>query len=125
MREVFTKKAPAAIGPYSQAVIGGGIMCISGQLPIDPESGDMPQDIKAQAEQSLKNLRAIIEEAGCKMSDVLKTTVYLADIGDFASANEVYDGFFEKPYPARVAFQAAALPKGARIEIEAIVHVGS
>lgn len=123
MREVFTKKAPPAIGPYSQAVIGNEIMCVSGQLPIDPDSGAMAEDIKAQTEQSLKNLKAIIEEAGCNMSDVLKTTVYLADIGDFAAANEVYDSFFEKPYPARVAFQAAALPKGARVEIEAIVYV--
>lgn len=122
-QEVSTSHAPAAIGPYSQALIGGQVMCVSGQLPIDPATGEMPDDIQAQTRQSLTNLKAIIEAAGASMRDVLKTTVYLADIADFGAANEVYGAFFSKPYPARAAFQVAALPKGAKIEIEAIVYV--
>ena len=122
-KEVSTVHAPAAIGPYSQAMIGGQVMCVSGQLPIDPATGEMPEDIQSQTRQSLENLKVIIEEAGAGMCDVLKTTVYLADINDFGAANEVYGTFFTKPYPARAAFQVAALPKSAKVEIEAIVYV--
>lgn len=120
-KEISTSKAPAAIGPYSQALASETVMCVSGQLPIDPATGAMPETIQDQTRQSLQNLQAIIEEAGAKMADVLKTTVYLSDIDDFAAANEVYGTFFEKPYPARAAFQVGALPKNAKVEIEAIV----
>ncbi len=123
VKEISTAKAPVAIGPYSQALTAGNVMCVSGQLPIDPETGLMSEDIKKQTNQSLRNLKAIIEEAGATMSDVLKTTMYLSDIANFAEANEVYGTFFAAPYPARAAFQVAALPKGAKVEIEAIVYM--
>lgn len=113
--------APAAIGPYSQAVMNDGLIFVSGQLPIDPKTGEFPSDdIADQTEQSLKNIQAILEAADYDMSRVVKTTVLLADIADFARMNEVYAKFFSAPYPARAAFQAAALPKGAKVEIEAV-----
>ena len=116
-----TAKAPAVIGPYSQAVKAGGTVYVSGQLPVDPATGAFPsEDIREQTRQSLENIRAILEEAGMSMDNVVKTTVLLADIADFAAMNEVYAQFFTAPYPARAAFQAAALPKGARVEIEAV-----
>lgn len=118
---VVAKEAPAAIGAYSQAVVAGNAIYVSGQLPIDPATGAFPsQDIADQTRQSLKNLKAILEAAGAGMADVVKTTVLLADINDFGQMNEVYASFFSAPYPARAAFQVAALPKGARVEIEAI-----
>ena len=113
--------APEAIGPYSQAIEAGGVVYVSGQLPIDPATGAFPgENITEQALQSLKNIRAILAEAGMSMANVVKTTVLLADIADFAAMNEVYTKFFPAPYPARSAFQAAALPKGAKVEIECI-----
>ncbi len=113
--------APAAIGPYSQAIQAGDTLYISGQLPIDPATGVFPGEcIRAQTEQSLKNISAILTEAGLTMANVVKTTVLLADIADFAAMNEVYARFFTGTCPARAAFQVAALPKGARVEIEAI-----
>lgn len=118
---VSTQSAPAAIGPYSQAVQADATVYVSGQLPIDPATGAFPgDDITAQTRQSLLNVQAILTEAGMSMADVTKTTVLLADIADFAAMNEVYSTFFSAPYPARAAFQVAALPKGARVEIEAV-----
>jgi 2-iminobutanoate/2-iminopropanoate deaminase len=118
---IFTPNAPAAIGPYSQAVQAGNTVYVSGQLPIDPATGAFAgEDIATQTRQSLKNMQAILEQAGMSMKDVVKTTVLLADIADFAGMNEVYAEFFEEPYPARAAFQAAAIPKGAKVEIECI-----
>lgn len=118
---IFTENAPAAIGPYSQAVKAGTTVYVSGQLGLDPKTGAFPADeIKAQTEQSLKNIREILRKEGYEMSDVVKTTVLLKDIGEFAAMNEVYAGFFTEPYPARAAFQVAALPKGGRVEIEAV-----
>ena len=120
-KAITTKQAPAAIGPYSQAVQGGGTIYVSGQLPIDPSSGAFPGDgIRAQTRQSLRNIRSILEAAGTDMGHVVKTTVLLQDIADFAAMNDVYAEFFEEPFPARAAFQAAALPKGALVEIEAV-----
>lgn len=124
VEEVSTTKAPEAVGPYSQALAGGGVLCVSGQLPINPEDGKMAEDVKAQTYQSLSNLKVVVKAAGLEMSDVLKTTVYLSDIAYFGEMNQVYGEFFEKPYPARAAFQVAALPKGAKVEIEAIVCAG-
>ncbi len=118
---IHTEKAPAAIGPYSQAVKAGNTIYVSGQLPVDPSAGEFAgEDIKTQTKQSLTNIKNILEEAGAGMDNVVKTTVLLADIADFAAMNEVYATFFKEPYPARAAFQAAAIPKGAKVEIEAV-----
>ena len=117
---VATSKAPAAIGPYSQGIAAGNFVFASGQLPLNPATGEMPGDISEQARQSLTNLKAILEEAGSGMDCVVKVTIFLADIGDFAKVNEVYSTFFSQPFPARSCFAVAAIPKGARVEIEAI-----
>lgn len=120
-KTVSTNKAPGAIGPYSQGIITDSFMITSGQIPLDPETGVMAEGIKAQTEQSLKNVKAILEEAGFSMNDVVKTTVFLNDMNDFADMNEVYGTFFEEgSYPARSAVEAARLPKDALVEIEAI-----
>ncbi len=121
MKELSTKNAPAAIGPYSQGIEANGYVYVSGQLPINPATGEFAVGgIKAEARQSLTNIRNILAEAGLTMGNVVKVTVLMTDIKDFAAVNEVYAEFFESPYPARSAFAVAALPKGADIEIEAI-----
>ena len=119
-----TNKAPLAIGPYSQGINTGNLLFLSGQLPICPAKGDIvATDIEGQTRQSLENVKAILESAGCTMDDVVKTTVYLNDIADFAKMNGVYAEFFnEGNYPARSAFQVAALPKAALVEIEVIAE---
>ena len=118
---INTPNAPAAIGPYSQAIQAGNTIYVSGQLPIDPATGAFAGDeIKAQTRQSLTNMKNILIEAGTDMSAVVKTTVLLANIADFAAMNEVYAEFFTAPYPARAAFQVACLPKNALVEIECI-----
>ena len=121
MKAISTKNAPAAIGPYSQAIETGGMIFASGQLPIDPNTGAFPEGgIKEQTRQSILNAKAILEEAGCSLSNVVKTTVLLSDIADFAAMNEVYASFFSEPFPARSAFAVRDLPKGALIDIEMI-----
>ena len=122
MKEIVaTSNAPAAIGPYSQAIQAGNTVYVSGQLPIDPATGAFAgADIAAQTRQSLTNIRSILAEAGYSMTDVVKTTVLLADIADFAAMNAVYAEFFAAPFPARAAFQVAALPKNALVEIECV-----
>ena len=122
MKSISTSNAPAAIGPYSQAVdSGAGLVFLSGQLPIDPATGAFPEGgIQAQTRQSLSNVQAILAAAGLSMANVVKTTVFLADMGDFAAMNEVYASFFAEPFPARSAVAAKALPKGALVEIECI-----
>lgn len=121
---IHTEHAPAAIGPYSQAIKAGDTIYVSGQIPIDPQTGEFAgEDIQTQTRQSLTNIKNILQAAGADMKDVVKTTVLLADIQDFTSMNDVYAEFFAEPYPARAAFQAAALPKGARVEIEAVAVV--
>ena len=123
-KKIETKNAPAAIGPYSQAVVAGGFLYASGQLPIDPATGAFPDGgVQAQARQSLLNVKAILEEAGLSLADVVKTTVYLADMGDFAEMNEVYSQFFSQPFPARSAVAVKALPKDALVEIEVVAAV--
>ncbi|MBO5520202.1 MAG: RidA family protein [Eubacterium sp.] len=118
---IHTEQAPAAIGPYSQGIKAGNTVYVSGQIPIDPATGEFAgEDIAAQTRQSLTNIREILKAGGADMSHVVKTTVLLKDIADFAAMNEVYAEFFTEPYPARAAFQSAALPKGALVEIEAI-----
>ena len=123
MKEISTKKAPAAIGPYSQAIQVGGLVYTSGQLPINPETGAfVPGGIKEQTQQSLTNVKAVLEEAGTAMNRVVKTTVFLADMGDFADMNSVYAEFFSTPYPARSAVAVKTLPKGALVEIEVVAE---
>lgn len=123
MKVISTKNAPAAIGPYSQAIEANGFVYASGQLPIDPATGAFPEGgIKEQTRQSLLNAQAILREAGLELSDVVKTTVLLNDIADFGAMNEVYSEFFSQPYPARSAFAVKALPKGALVEIECIAR---
>ena len=118
---ISTSQAPAAIGPYAQAVKANGFVITSGQLPIDPAAGTFPEGIQAQTRQSLTNVKAILEEAGLTMDAVLKTTVFLSDMNNFAAMNEVYATFFtEGSFPARSAVEVARLPKDALVEIEAI-----
>ncbi len=119
---VATDKAPKAVGPYSQAQTCNATWTtyVSGQLPIDPKTGRMPETIEAQTAQSLENLGAILEADGCSFANVVKTTVLLADINDFAAMNGVYAKYFTENLPARVCFQVAALPMGAKVEIDAI-----
>ena len=118
---ISTPNAPAAIGPYSQAVEINGMIFISGQLPVDPATGEFVEGgIKELTHRSLTNLQNILAEAGLTLSNVVKTTVFLADIADFAEMNEVYASFFQAPYPARAAMAVKTLPKGARVEIECI-----
>ena len=118
---IASPAAPAAIGPYSQAVEANGFVFVSGQLPIDPSTGAFAgQDVKSQTRQSLTNVRAILEQAGLTMDSVVKATVFLKDMGDFAAMNEVYAEFFTSDCPARAAFQVAMLPKDAMVEIEVI-----
>ncbi len=120
-REINSANAPAAIGPYSQAVEAGDTLYISGQLPIVPATGTFPSDdIREQTKASLDNIGAILKEAGMSFANVVKTTVLLDDMGDFAAMNEVYATYFEKPFPARAAFEVAKLPKNAKVEIEAV-----
>ena len=119
-KTISTNGAPAAIGPYSQAVELNGTLFISGQIPVNPATGEMPQGIEAQTRQVLKNIGAILDADGLTYNDVVKTTVMIADMADFAAMNAVYAEFFTQDKPARVCFQAAALPKNALVEIDAI-----
>ncbi len=121
---INTTKAPSAIGPYSQAIQVGNFVYTSGQLPIDPDTGAFPGGgIKEQTRQSLLNVKAILEEAGLTMGNVVKTTVFMADMNDFADMNSVYAEFFSAPYPARSAVAVKTLPKGALVEIEVVAGI--
>ena len=121
MKQISTEKAPAAIGPYSQAIEHGGFIFVSGQLPIDPATGAFPEGgVKEQTRPSLTNAKAILEAAGLSLANVVKTTVFLADMGDFAAMNEVYAEFFAEPFPARSAVAVKTLPKNALVEVECI-----
>ena len=120
MNVVSTSNAPAAIGPYSQALDLGDLVFVSGQIPVDPATGLMADTVEEQAAQSLANLKAILAAAGLSMSNVVKTVIFLADINDFAAVNQVYTQAFSEPYPARSCVQVAAIPKGAKLEIECI-----
>ena len=123
MNAISTTNAPAAIGPYSQAIKVGELVFVSGQLPIDPATGAFAEGgIKELTRQSLTNMKAILEEAGTSMANVVKTTVFLADMNDFAAMNEVYAEFFAAPCPARSAVAVKTLPKGALVEIECIAQ---
>ena len=125
MKEIIsTENAPGAIGPYSQAVRAGNMVFCSGQIPIDPATGDfVSEDVAEQTEQVLKNLSAVLEAAGTSLNNVVKTTVFLADMNDFVAMNEVYAKYFSENKPARATVQAARLPRDARVEIECIAVV--
>lgn len=125
MKAISSSKAPAAIGPYSPAIdSGAGLVFVSGQLPIDPATGAFPEGgIKEQTAQSIRNAKAILEEAGSGLAKVVKTTVFLADMADFGAMNEVYSSYFTSPFPARSAVAVKDLPKGALVEIECIARV--
>ena len=121
---INTDKAPAAIGTYSQAVVHGGVLYTSGQIPIDPKTGDMlPADFTQQAHQVFKNLAAVAEAAGCGLQDAIKLNVYLQDLEDFAKLNAVMSDYLSEPFPARAAIEVARLPKDSLIEIDAIIAV--
>lgn len=124
-RAIQTDRAPAAIGPYSQGIVAGGFLFTAGQVALDPVSGAVvPGDVVAQTERVLANLAAILDAAGARWSDVVKTTVFLTDMGDFPRVNEVYARILGEARPARSTVQVSALPKGVHVEIEAIVKVG-
>lgn len=120
---INTVNAPAAIGPYSQGVKVGDLIFTSGQLPINPETKEIPKDIKEATKQSIENVKAILEESGSALENVIKTTVFLKDLNDFASVNEVYGEFFKENPPARSCFQVAKLPMDAPIEIEVVAVI--
>ena len=120
---ISTEKAPAAVGAYSQAIEAAGLVFTSGQLPIEPVSGTFSEDVRAQAHQSMKNVGAIIRQAGGDYDNIIKTTVLLDDIADFASVNEIYETYFNGDFPARSCFQVAALPNGVKVDIEAIAYI--
>ena len=121
---VSTADAPKAVGPYSQAIVADGFVFCAGQLGLDPATGQLVEGgVVAQAERALGNLRAVLAAAGCSFGDVVKTTIFLADIGDFGAVNEIYATFMSDPPPARSTFAVGALPKGAKVEIDAIVSL--
>ena len=120
---ISTEKAPAAIGPYSQGIRAGNLIITSGQLPADPATGAFPEGIEAQTKQSLENCRSVLEAAGASLANVIKTTVFLSDMNNFAAMNGVYATYFEGAFPARSAVQAARLPKDALVEIECIAVI--
>jgi 2-iminobutanoate/2-iminopropanoate deaminase len=121
---ISTKSAPAAIGPYSQAIRAGGFVFLSGQIPLDPVTGALVEgDIAAQTDRVMKNLAGVLEAAGCTFDDVVRTTIFLANLADFQVVNETYGRYFHSVPPARATVQVAALPKGAKVEIDAIAVV--
>jgi reactive intermediate/imine deaminase len=116
---IHSPDAPAAIGPYSQAILAGNTLYMSGQIPLDPATGQLVDGIDAQAHQVFKNLRAVAAAAGATLNDIVKLSILLSDLGDFAKVNEIMATYFHEPYPARATYQVAGLPRGARIEVEA------
>ena len=120
MTAVFSKNAPAAVGPYSQGIAANGFVFVSGQLPIDGATGKMPDTVVDQTKQSIQNIAHILKEAGMDLGNVVKTTVFLKNMSDFAAMNDVYASYFKEPFPARAAYEVARLPKDALVEIEAI-----
>lgn len=123
VKVINSDKAPAAIGPYVQAVDLGNLLFVSGQIPLDPSTGTMPDDVSAQAKQSLANVKAILAAANCQPANIVKTTIFLADMNDFAAVNAVYEQFFKEHnagFPARSCVQVARIPKDAKVEIEVI-----
>ncbi|MCE1226755.1 MAG: RidA family protein [Geobacteraceae bacterium] len=124
MKSIATDKAPAAIGPYSQAVVAGGLLFCSGQIPLDPVSGELVVGtVEQETERVMENLRGVLEAAGTNFDHLVKTTIYLTDMADFAAVNQVYGQYFSTIKPARATVAVAALPRGARVEIEAVAEL--
>ncbi len=122
LQTINTKNAPQAIGPYSQAVVAQGMLYVSGQIPLHPESGEVvSEEVAAQTKQVLDNMKAVVEEAGSNMSSVVKVTIYIVDMQQFAVINEIYGTYFQAPFPARACVEVAKLPKGVQVEMDAIV----
>lgn len=121
VKEVFTEKAPAAIGPYSQGIEAGNLLFVSGQIGINPETGEVAAGIEAQTKQVMENLKQILHQAGTDFTQVAKFTIYLSSMDDFATVNEIYGGYLQKPYPARATIEVSRLPKDVLVEIDAIV----
>ena len=123
MKEIKTNNAPAAIGPYSQGIVCGKMLFTSGQIPIIPETGELAEGLEAQAHQVFKNIKNLVEAAGAKMDNVIKTTVFIKDMNDFAKINEIYATYFTEPFPARSCVEVARLPKDVSLEVETIVEL--
>jgi len=123
-KEIATNNAPGALGPYSQGIRAGNLVFVSGQIPLDPVSGQIPDGIEAQTTMSLNNIKAILNAEGCSMSDVVDVYVFLHDMEDFAAMNSVYATFFNEPFPARAAMEVARLPKDVLVEIKATALIG-
>ena len=123
MKEIKTNNAPAAIGPYSQAVTVGNLLFTSGQIPIDPATGNIPESVEEQAHQAFTNVKNLIEAAGSSIDNVVKTTVFIKNMEDFAKINEIYATYFTEPYPARSCVEVARLPKDVLLEVETIVEL--
>ena len=123
MKEIKTTAAPAAIGPYSQAIISGNMLYASGQIPLNPETGEIPEGVEAQTRQALTNVKNLIEAAGGSMDNVVKTSVFIKNMDDFAKINEIYAEFFTEPYPARSCVEVARLPKDVLLEVETITEL--
>ena len=120
MKSITTEKAPAAVGPYSQAVVAGNLVFVSGQIPVDPATGNIPEDIVDQARQALTNLGEVLRASGSGLDKAVRVTVFITDISAFGKVNEVYAEFFKEPYPSRSCIEVSKLPKGVKIEIDAI-----
>lgn len=123
MEQISTNNAPAAIGPYSQAIKVGNLLFTSGQIPINPATGEIPEGVEAQAEQALTNVKNLIEAAGASIDNVVKTTVFIKDMNDFAAINAIYAKYFTEPFPARSCVEVARLPKDVLLEVETIVEI--
>ena len=124
MKSITTEKAPAAVGPYSQAVIAGNLVFVSGQIPVDPATGNIPENIVDQARQALTNLGEVLRASGSGLDKAVRVTVFITDISAFGKVNEVYAEFFKEPYPSRSCVEVSKLPKGVKIEIDAIGIIG-
>lgn len=123
MKQIKTDNAPAAIGPYSQAIVSGNIVYCSGQIPINPETGDIPEGVSAQAHQVFKNIKNLLEASGTSIDNVVKTSVFIKDMNDFAEINSIYAQYFTEPYPARSCVEVARLPKDVLLEAEVIAEI--
>lgn len=123
MKEVKTNNAPAAIGPYSQAIISGNTVFASGQIPVNPSNGEIPEGVEAQANQAFTNVKNLLEAAGTSIDKVIKTTVFIQNMNDFGKINEIYASYFTEPFPARSCVEVAKLPKGVLLEVEAIAEL--
>lgn len=123
MKEIQTNNAPAAVGPYSQAIVTNNMLFTSGQIPVNPLTGEIPDGIEAQANQVFTNLKNLLEAAGTSIAKAVKTTVFIQNMDDFAKVNQIYETYFTEPYPARSCVEVSKLPKGVLIEVEAIAEV--